>query len=293
MVFATAPPAEPILSVGHVLSRFHDLEERLDLSSERGAQSLALNAQDFSGSWKSNNQTWGRDHVRQNPQRAPGNLITSAARHGGLYRKTVSGEPKTLANGPPAICQRSRPRCPGSSGCCLARTSRRSWRRGRSGSKGITSRSRRRLFRPPGAGNAAEEDQDARRRNIDSCVGCKGVDRLAGRWEYRGTRGRCRLIDDGYFHAGLGGRQEEAVVRGCDRRDEAVHGRQRCRGALTTACTGAKSGISRRAHNLRRQPYNWLGWTPASRARTDTTAPGSNDAATSHSFSTSVHRRRR
>ena len=47
------------------------------------------------------------------------------------------------------------------------------------------------------------------------------------------------------------------------------------------------------ARSWRRQPYSWLGWMPASRARLDTLAPGSSDAATNCCFSAALHRHRR
>src|SRR5262249_15915822 len=58
--------------------------------------------------------------------------------------------------------------------------------------------------------------------------------------------------------------------------------------------TGANPGAAPgRPHSWRRHLYNWLGWSPASLASADTKAPGSNDAATSRSFSAELHRRRR
>src|SRR5260370_27285 len=61
-----------------------------------------------------------------------------------------------------------------------------------------------------------------------------------------------------------------------------------------TICTGANPDAAPcRAYSWRRHLYNWLGWTPASRASADTTAHGSSDAATNCSFSAELHRRRR
>src|SRR5258706_7581363 len=65
-------------------------------------------------------------------------------------------------------------------------------------------------------------------------------------------------------------------------------------GAASMICTGTNPDTATcRVHSWRRHLYNWLGWSPASRASADTTAFGLSEAATRRSFSAELHRRRR